>query len=956
MIRRARFCVAATLIVFASSAVAQALQQPNEIKAEIVEEVVPALNPDPSASATQKIDIDPLQRLALQIKNADYLRNRGDAGRSVEELRETYYAAMALVQRYPAGSDEQFKAIRQAEDSGGLYAWLLADDQQFEAAEEIYQELLEVLKPYDVAEPPSPMVFPLASTYWLGSRLATDRGNNEANFRLNRKVEQLTRNLDAYPGDFVDLAQLRVNFLRYDFGLKPDQARAQKTEACKLANDIDRVRSDSSSLRVMVACDLDSATFFRGEGKFKEAIKSVEAARSRIESRIKLDGETTPISVRFLLVDVELALRDIAVYQQSSVEQVRRQIAAAEAFISALQGRSYSQKSTDEISAVFSGFKDIDLTKIPELTTKSHRDAAAISLYSRIADAVETSRKAFPNLIGYALASGESLARVANLRLDAGDLSGADEASARAEAAMDDADLIAGLRQMNEIAESECLVRNRRIRVLISMGRTSNAVAAYRKFDQTCGEWVRKYPWEYYARQYLTDINWRLGSYLHSQKRYEEALPMLTYASDWGYGDASLFLADMYRTGHGVTADSRRAKQLLDLGPRQSLKRFTVPTDFAGIKHPFHVYIHEYGSAPRCNPQAAALDPKKLCAGYIGIDDQAIWVRELRGGEVPIDVITSFQKIYAIAKENNVSFLDLAVSALGGTKAVQAAKDTASAAASSKEAVAVASEPLTLATPNRTGNGLLFAVDVRSGTPKQAISTRIIPFIPDGVCVNYVVPVTKERRRVEIRQVVDYPQAPAEVPSEWVMGNNGRRGIYTKIVSLAEGMIHGGFCLSAGDPAGLHHIEVLGGNESLFSTSFDIVPNDGLFEWKAEIDRAEAEKAEADKAVVADISLFKSAVDGSNGPVELSEELLDEQGVLLLQGKNTENEQTYTYLQLSLRSLMLLREKMRKNENFEPESFGTVLVTGKGEPDAELRDRMAREHNMLDTSKPRPTD
>jgi YHS domain-containing protein len=668
MTRHAAYCWAVILAVFADSSTAQVLENPVQVKTQSPAEIASDPNSQQSVPSRPSIGLDPLQRLTLQISNADFLIDRGDASQSIEELRQAYYAGITAVRAYPAGSDGRFKAIRQAQDAGHLYAWMLADDQQFQSAGKIYQELLEVLKPYDVADPPAPLVLPLARTYWLGSRLAGDRGDDEANAILSRRSEELTKNLDAYPGDYVDLARLRVSILSYEYGFKQDQARARRTEACKLAIDIDRVRPDSSSLRALVQCDLYRAQNLRIEKKFEEAIRLVENSRSRIESRIKSDGENASISSRFLLVNVELALKDIEFLRHANAEASRRQIAAAEAFILALQGRSYSQSNTYEIRTAFSGLREVDFTQIHELTTKDKRDAAEISLYSRIADAVETSRKAFPTSIGYAVASGESLARVANFRLEAGDFLGADQASARAEAAMDDAGLIAGLRKMDEIAESECLVRNRRIRVLIAMGRSDDAIAAFRKFDRTCGEWVRKYPWEFYARGYATDINWRLGEYLLLQNRHQDALPMLTYASNWGQKKATEAMARIFGDASNPLADPEKAEQLNELAQRQSMKRFTVPTDFAGTKFPFHVYTLEYGQAPLCKAQAEALDPDVFCAGFSGIDDQVIWVRELRGGEVPIDVITSFQKLYSIARENNVSFPDLAVYALGAAQ------------------------------------------------------------------------------------------------------------------------------------------------------------------------------------------------------------------------------------------------------------------------------------------------
>ena len=86
------------------------------------------------------------------------------------------------------------------------------------------------------------------------------------------------------------------------------------------------------------------------------------------------------------------------------------------------------------------------------------------------------------------------------------------------------------------------------------------------------------------------------------------------------------------------------------------MKRFTIPCDFGGEKSPFHVYVGE--PSPEMHP----------------LFFQSAWLAEKRGGSVPKEVMESFEKLHAIAKENNVSFEDLCVYALGTAADNQAAK------------------------------------------------------------------------------------------------------------------------------------------------------------------------------------------------------------------------------------------------------------------------------------------
>jgi hypothetical protein len=75
--------------------------------------------------------------------------------------------------------------------------------------------------------------------------------------------------------------------------------------------------------------------------------------------------------------------------------------------------------------------------------------------------------------------------------------------------------------------------------------------------------------------------------------------------------------------------------------------------------------------------------------------------------------------------------------------------------------------------------------------------------------------------------------------------------------------------------------------------------------------------------------------------------LLRENVVVLLQGRNMEGHEIYSYLQLPLWKLSDLRNTMVKGEDFTPSSYGTVLEQGTGQPSEELKARMATEHNMI---------
>lgn len=83
------------------------------------------------------------------------------------------------------------------------------------------------------------------------------------------------------------------------------------------------------------------------------------------------------------------------------------------------------------------------------------------------------------------------------------------------------------------------------------------------------------------------------------------------------------------------------------------MKRFSVPCLFNEHKFPFNIYI------------GTPTDE------FHPLHFQSAWLAKERSGQIPADVMDSFAKLYRIARENNVSFEELAVYAVGSTNQEQ---------------------------------------------------------------------------------------------------------------------------------------------------------------------------------------------------------------------------------------------------------------------------------------------
>lgn len=76
------------------------------------------------------------------------------------------------------------------------------------------------------------------------------------------------------------------------------------------------------------------------------------------------------------------------------------------------------------------------------------------------------------------------------------------------------------------------------------------------------------------------------------------------------------------------------------------MKSFMIPCRFGTAGAPFPLYVGE------------------PAVGTHPLEQQVAWLSRVRGGSVPVEVMDSFAKLFAIALENNVSFEELCVYAM----------------------------------------------------------------------------------------------------------------------------------------------------------------------------------------------------------------------------------------------------------------------------------------------------
>ena len=87
-----------------------------------------------------------------------------------------------------------------------------------------------------------------------------------------------------------------------------------------------------------------------------------------------------------------------------------------------------------------------------------------------------------------------------------------------------------------------------------------------------------------------------------------------------------------------------------------NMKKFTINCDFGGQMAPFTICVGE--------PEP----------GHHPLHFQADWLSKERGGTIPPQVMDAVQKLKDLSKENNVSFEELCVYALGAAQQEKDAK------------------------------------------------------------------------------------------------------------------------------------------------------------------------------------------------------------------------------------------------------------------------------------------
>ncbi len=631
-------------------------------------QVAPPVDASKGDSVTG-VEAPPVAALnSFRLRRANSAETGGDAIRSLATYQEAYDEALKGVRStaratLAPGNEEHVVFVRQAAEAGYYLAWARFDQRNVAVGNAIVEQLTKLLAPYDGAIPQPRWRLPVARLLWLRGNSLREAGHADEAAQMEERVLALTADREAYLPDYLALSRLRISALwtHGDWGPKRD---AFRLEACKVADELDSQVSGSMNFRKL-ECIIDKARQQAAAGHNSEALVTLDG----VNAVLRLAQTSGKMDQALRMREVQAKLQEADLYPDAPQAQKHAvaKLAAARLFIKALNMGAYLPNSAGEPSTIYNALRDEDFSAIPAYALKEDQIKLKLDLFSAIAQAVEPSRKVFPQSIYWGTIGGSANGIAAQALIDLKQPEPALAYAARAVAVVEETRLIEGVTDFTEDGMVACTAYQAKANAELALGRIDAATATYRALQTTCGGWLRQYPWDFYARQGLTGVAWKLGVALADAGRGAEARAPLRFASDWGSKEASETLAKLLGTST-APADLAEARKRAAQAAQQSLKRFTVPTDFAGVKYPFNVYVSQYGEGKRCPADRALKPDEEGCVGFTGINDQAQWVTIARGGKVPKDAIDAFEKLDKLARENNVSFPDLCVYALAAKK------------------------------------------------------------------------------------------------------------------------------------------------------------------------------------------------------------------------------------------------------------------------------------------------
>jgi hypothetical protein len=564
----------------------------------------------------------------------------GDSIRAQKELRLAFEKAKAAAEKFSASGTVPPKLLQLLNDTALFYAWNQMNYGYLDEAESILSTANSFVNSYTGEQSPE-LIHSIAGLENGLSRLYKEKNDDEKSLKHQRLSVEFARKAVSLDKDDVRFKRALAGYLR-NLSLTPEslmskeEADRYKKEGCEIVK-VDRSGNFTVAfVNTIVNCAYDESF----QGTPDEKVTKLLDVRGDLNFFVRM----APSNVEFKLLRAYITSRliDIEKFQRDNKK------AANQYFNIVLTDWLDVVGNGNTLPVEVSKLRTI-YTNIREHLTSYDSPVEKKKIFGQIVAAIDKSNDVFSHSPEIALIAADSVYhQLEELKKESNpqeNLANVNEVISR----FSKTNILKDTSTYDESYAWVCGAYETRLKINYESKNIEDVLKDFKTINDICLPIFEKHPFDFYLHSKILNAYQNTGTLLFEKDRFEEAKPILEYTSRWGRKEGSKLLARMYKEGLGVQVDNSQAEALETLASKQSMKRFTISIKYSGMEFPFHFYVYQ----------------KPLDYPYKGIDDQVEWLKQARGLTVPVDVADSFRKLQKIAVENNVSFPDLAVYAVG---------------------------------------------------------------------------------------------------------------------------------------------------------------------------------------------------------------------------------------------------------------------------------------------------
>lgn len=734
----------------------------------------------------------------LRLERARLQEAEGNTDLSLEARQSTYNELLSRVTGLRVQDPRRQDAVRLFIDNAYRLAWSRYDQGDTAAGNAIERDMANLLQRYDLPTPRGGWALPLAQWRWLRARVAADAGDTTGDQADRVRVEVLSREADANPDDFVALSRFRLRFL--DYTRKTEE---ENTRFCDYVAQLDAQFANFDTFRTeMLNCDLEKILMLRNQNKLIEAFDLLQPLYDRIEL---LRNENDFNKFALLLVKIRSEQGYIANLLGRKRDSVNFYRQASADFSRIMNGSSYYLTFTNELQSAFDLFANTDLSSSPQFANSTDRNRELVRMFSQVATALDRTMATYPNSSDVASTAADARSRAAFALMALGRWTEARSEAERALSSIEPFLVLEGNGPYTDRAVSQCRILELANRIAVNQQDTASVLSTYQRINAQCGAWLRRFPWDLYARQQLVQAATRSGTYLSSIGQISDAQPMLRMASNWGSSSASFELAQILRNENSGFYDLDAARAVHSLSLRQTHRAIDVAaTSAEGSTYLYAASLFQFGSVERCPIQDLPLPPDLECAGFPGIDGPVKWLQVARSGRVGDAQTAAFRQIEALPALREFSYPDAVFAALR--------RQSANNAGNTNQRLVY--------------SGFILAAPMKPTDIMDLRRTNEISRSSSASCIIWNLSVVSQPGEINVREeyiLPDYPAMPHQVGPQSTILDGGRKIATTLSLSTANGLLQNGLCAGPGDPLGTYRFDIYEGESLLGSLSFDLV-------------------------------------------------------------------------------------------------------------------------------------